>query len=118
MFIPVLYLHFIPLRVNLAMHLFSNQLHFPVFLVTWEFHKFATKLKYSYSIVNKSNGYEICQTFLLYVFVCIFGLDRAQATIDFEMYWSNWPVETFLLRYSTVVCSVNKGLCRVAALPT
>ena len=68
MFIPVLYLHFIPLRVNLAMHLFSNQLHFPVFLVTWEFHKFATKLKYSYSIVNKSNGYEI----RVKLFCCMF----------------------------------------------
>ena len=26
---------------------------------------------------------------LLYVFVSVFGLDRAQTTIDFEMCWSN-----------------------------
>ena len=43
--------------------------------------------------------------FLCYVdvFVNIFGLYRAQTTIDFEMCWSNWPMETFLLKYSVVV---------------
>ena len=40
---------------------------------------------------------------LLYVFVSIFGLDRAQTTIDFEMCWSNWPIDTLLLKYSAVV---------------
>ena len=29
--------------------------------------------------------------------------DRAQTTIDFVMCWSNWPIETFLLKYSDVV---------------
>ena len=33
----------------------------------------------------KENGYEAKQVSLLYVFVNIFGLDRAQSTIDFEM---------------------------------
>ena len=36
-------------------------------------------------IVNKANGYETWQTSLLYVFVSIFCLDRAQTTIDFEV---------------------------------
>ena len=37
----------------------------------------------------KGNGYEAWQTPLIYVFVSVFGLDRAQTTIDFEMCWSN-----------------------------
>ena len=39
----------------------------------------------------------------IHVFVNIFDLDRAQTTIDFEMCWSNWPIETFLLKYLAVV---------------
>ena len=49
------------------------------------------------------NGYEAKQVSLLYVFVNIFGLDRAQTTIDFEMCWSNWSIETLRLKYSAVV---------------
>ena len=33
----------------------------------------------------KGNGYEARQTSLLYVFVSIFGLDRARTKTDFEM---------------------------------
>ena len=31
------------------------------------------------------NGYEVWQTSLLYMFVSIFGLDRVQTTIDFDV---------------------------------
>ena len=41
--------------------------------------------------------------FLLYVFVNIFGLDRAQTTIDSKMCWGNWPIETFPLKYLVIV---------------
>ena len=34
---------------------------------------------------------------LLFVFVIVFGLDPAQATIGLEKCWSNWLIETFLL---------------------
>ena len=34
----------------------------------------------------KGNGYETWQTSLLYVFVCLFGLDPAQTTTEFGMY--------------------------------
>ena len=36
---------------------------------------------------------------VLYIFVSIFGVDRAQTTIDFNMFFSKSP----LVRYSTVV---------------
>ena len=57
----------------------------------------------------KGNGYEAWQT-LLYVFVGIFGLDHAQTTIGFEMCWSNWSIETFLLRYSAVVWTLKRRI--------
>ena len=42
--------------------------------------------------------------FICYMFFFnIFGLDRAQTTINFETRWSNWPIETFLLKYLAVV---------------
>ena len=43
------------------------------------------------------------ETSFLYVFVNIFGLDRAQITIHFEMCWNNWPIEVFLLKHSAAV---------------
>ena len=45
-----------------------------------------------------------------FVFVNIFGFDRAQTTIDFEMCWSNWAIETFLLRYSAVVWTLKQRI--------
>ena len=38
--------------------------------------------------VIKGSGYETKQVCLLYVFVSMFGLGRAQTTIDFEMCWN------------------------------
>ena len=38
---------------------------------------------------------------LLYVFVIVFGLDPAQATVGLEKCWSNRLIETFPLNYST-----------------
>ena len=52
------------------------------------------------------NGYEGQHVTLLYVFVIGFGLDPAQATTGLEKCWSNWPIKTVLLNYSTR--SVNK----------
>ena len=41
--------------------------------------------RFSGTKLIKGNGYEAKQVSLLYVFVNIFGLDRAQSTIDFQM---------------------------------
>ena len=56
----------------------------------------------------KGKGYETWQTSLLYVFVCLFGIDPARTAIEFGMCWSNWPIETFLLRYSTLVRTLKQ----------
>ena len=40
-------------------------------------------------IVNKSEWHETRHISLLYVFVIVFGLDPAQATIGLEKCWSN-----------------------------
>ena len=42
------------------------------------------KARYNHSWI-KGNGYETCQTSLLYVFVCLFGLDPAQTIVEFGM---------------------------------
>ena len=55
----------------------------------------------------KGNGYEGWQTSLFDFFVSIFNLDRSKTTIDFEVCWSNWPIETFLLRHLAVVWIVH-----------
>ena len=47
---------------------------------------------------------------LLYVFVIIFGLDPAQATKGLEKCWSNWPIKTFPLIYSTRRVSVKQKI--------
>ena len=63
----------------------------------------------------QENGYEAKQVSLLYNFANIFGLNCAQTTIDqFEMCWSNWPIETFLLKYSAVVRRLKQRIvhCR------
>ena len=69
-----------------------------------------TKWGYSSPKLIKGNGKETWQTCLIYVFVSSFRLDRAQTTIESEMCWSNWPIETFLLRYSTVVSTLKQGI--------
>ena len=51
--------------------------------------------------VHLIDGYEACQTSLLHVFVNMFGLDRAQTTIDFEACQSTWPIETHLSTWDT-----------------
>ena len=50
---------------------------------------------------------------LLYVFVIIFGLDPAQATIGLEECWSNWPIETFPLNYSTRSVNIKQKIVQV-----
>ena len=62
----------------------------------------------------KGNGYETWQISLLYFFVSIFVLDSAQTTIDFEMCWSSWPVETFVLRFPVLVWTFKERIvhCR------
>ena len=47
---------------------------------------------------------------LLYVFVIVFGLDPAQATIGLEKCWSNSPIETFPLNYSTRSVNVKQKI--------
>ena len=47
---------------------------------------------------------------LLYVFVTVFGLDPAQATTGLEKCWSNWPIETFPLNYSTRSVNVKEKI--------
>ena len=47
---------------------------------------------------------------LLYVFVIIFGLDPPQATIGLEKCWSNRPIETFPLNYSTRSFNVKEKI--------
>ena len=58
----------------------------------------------------KGSNYEAKQVSLLYVFVSIFYLDRAHTTKDFEICYSNWPIETFLLRNSTVVWRLKQRI--------
>ena len=49
------------------------------------------------------------KSFFVICFI-IFGIDRAQTTIDFEMHRSNWPIETFRLRYLTAVWTLQQRI--------
>ena len=45
----------------------------------------------------------------LFAFLAL-TLHKKKKTVEFRMCWSNWPIEAFLLRYSTMVWTLKQSI--------